>query len=41
MKKDYITYSLIKKLFDKYMIVFKDHAEYQAFIKELANILEI
>lgn len=41
MNKDYVTYSMIKMLIEKYRFVFVDCNDYQNFIKELADILEI
>ena len=41
MNKDYVTYSMIKMLIERYRMVFKNHKDYQDFIKELTDILEI
>jgi hypothetical protein len=41
MDKDYVTYSRIKMLIEKYRMYFKNTKDYQNFIKELTEILEI
>lgn len=41
MKYGYVEYNQIKYLLEKYNITFKDHKEYENYIRDLIDILKI